>query len=745
MVTNSVVRDIVELRQFQESAVKALKKNILRTLNDTMSTIGLKSPTGSGKTIMLADVIKRVIDDKNSDIEVCFIWIAVNKLHLQSKEKLENYYADNQYISCIEWDDIINEEDIPSNNVLFFNWSSINGKESLNRINRDSESQINLEKKIINTVELNRKIILIIDESHHTADSDRSAELIQIIRPNVIVKTSATLDLNEPNLTPIAIRHVDVIEQQMIKRSVKVNYVNDSHGSHTWNNESVIKIALDKRDELLSMYKDEKSNVNPLVLIQIPDKTQNSEDMRESVEDILSNFDINIENRKLAVYLDDSDGKINLNNIEMNDNEVEVLIFKQAIATGWDCPRASILVTFREMKSMEFSIQTLGRIMRMPELKHYQTNYDLNHGYVYTNIEKMNVRFSNDDELEDLGYVDEKIAIKNIEDDICLISEHIERNNERNALDFRFNELFNTCIEKWVTKINLEPSQLTRQIVYDQIENIDEEFDLHTINPDVDDDELVHLYFNKFAESLVGTLAKKRSSEIIMHAIYRFFKTNLQIRDEVSIENLTVVNENNRGIIRRSVELAVNNYVQIARERDAIVRKNHNWNIPQTMEYTRHHTERSFNKCSMNPTYVKENSNYNTELEFMEFLNSHNNVKWWFKNGENREKYFAIVYNDERDDNTYTRKHKFYVDFIVKTNSGIVWLLDTKSGSTLTDESTRFKSDRLIQYINDDDNKIGLVGGIVRQGKTAQEWLYYNRPEYNSDSTSPGWAPLIFD
>jgi type III restriction enzyme len=67
-----------------------------------------------------------------------------------------------------------------------------------------------------------------------------------------------------------------------------------------------------------------------------------------------------------------------------------VLIFKQAIATGWDCPRAQILVMFREIGSVTFEIQTVGRILRMPELKHYEEN-SLNVAYVYTDLERANI------------------------------------------------------------------------------------------------------------------------------------------------------------------------------------------------------------------------------------------------------------------------------------------------------------------------------------------------------------------
>lgn len=56
---------------------------------------------------------------------------------------------------------------------------------------------------------------------------------------------------------------------------------------------------------------------------------------------------------------------------------------KQAISTGWDCPRAKILVKLREGGSEEFQIQTIGRIRRMPERKHYGLN-TLDYCYIYT-------------------------------------------------------------------------------------------------------------------------------------------------------------------------------------------------------------------------------------------------------------------------------------------------------------------------------------------------------------------------
>lgn len=124
------------------------------------------------------------------------------------------------------------------------------------------------------------------------------------------------------------------------------------------------------------------SNVNPLIVIQIPNK---SESLVDSVEEYLENKGITYFNKQLAVWL--ANKKENLDGIEDNTSPVKAVIIKQAVATGWDCPRAHILVKLRENMSETFEIQTIGRIRRMPEAMHYE-NTLLDNCYLYTFDEK---------------------------------------------------------------------------------------------------------------------------------------------------------------------------------------------------------------------------------------------------------------------------------------------------------------------------------------------------------------------
>lgn len=73
----------------------------------------------------------------------------------------------------------------------------------------------------------------------------------------------------------------------------------------------------------------------------------------------------------------------------------------------------------------------------------------------------------------------------------------------------------------------------------------------------------------------------------------------------------------------------------------------------------------AYNKAIMKPLFVKNASE--PEQIFMELLSQSNKIKWWFKNGENDSKYFAVLYKEEND-----LERAFYVDFIVLFNDGKV-------------------------------------------------------------------------
>ena len=108
---------------------------------------------------------------------------------------MKNTTKTTELLKCSYFEDL-EDRKIGENEILFINWHSIN-KKDINIFVRENEQDNNLNSIIKNTKEDGRTIILIIDESHHTASSEKSKELIEVISPKITLEVSATPHLTE--------------------------------------------------------------------------------------------------------------------------------------------------------------------------------------------------------------------------------------------------------------------------------------------------------------------------------------------------------------------------------------------------------------------------------------------------------------------------------------------------------------------------------------------------------------------
>lgn len=712
-----------ELKNYQEKHVTSLKCKI-----DDFLKLGspklcvLKSPTGSGKTIMMAETIQRLADNREDGKEIAFIWIAVHKLHDQSKEKLEKYFEDLQAINCSYFEDL-QDQQIQDMEVLFFNWHSINQEDNI--YIRDNENDFNLSSVVENTKSAGREIVLIIDESHHTASGEKSREVIKKISPKIIVEVSATPQISNPDY----IESIDIEEvknEGMIKKLIKINH--NLEEPQTSTNEWILKAALDKRQELKDSYEQAGSNVNPLVIIQIPDRQQGRADMQEEITRILSKYDITTDNGRLAIYL--SEDKTNLENIQKPDNEVQALIFKQAITIGWDCPRASILALFREWREYEFSIQTIGRIMRMPEIKHYDSEI-LDNAYVYTNIEKMEIA---QDVVEDYITRYESKRDDDLYDKLDLQSIYIRRKHEKTRLTGKFSKIFDRIAKdaNLMDSIDLKLQELSRGIIINgEIDNLDQKQTVKgkVISTASSPAEIQHV-FDTFARNCSSGFAPVHSGERIKRSLYAFLEPVGKNLEDVQ---KLVLAKNNKirfiDAINRSKEAYTKEIVERAKRE---VEDIPNWNVPKVIEYTKLHEEREYKRCVVSPVYVR--TSVKNEDRFMDFINMSDGVKWWFKNGENDKKYFAIKYTDPDDG----LPHPFYVDFVIRMHDGRTGLFDPKDGFTA--KIAKPKAEALSRYIKDNQSKRVFGGVAVFENG---EWMYNDDEEYEFDGKDfSDWKPI---
>ena len=316
--------------KYKNIAVKQLLEKANELLDESGSdNIIFKAPTGAGKTIIMADFLMQFVSERKDQRAFSFIWAAPRKLHTQSKEKLESFYKDNRILECSNIEELTDKK-IDENEILFLNWESINKKDNV--FIRENENDFNLTSIINNTLEEGREIILVIDESHHTASAENTKGLIEIMKPKITIEVSATPHMTSDNIVKVKFEHV--VKEGMIKEKVSLNpELKEDKLEGEGSDEFILKEALKKREELQKKFENiGKNNINPLLLIQLPDnKSLDFTNKKEEIENLLAKkFNITTANGKMAVYL--SEDKRNLENISKNDNEVEVLLFKQAIA-----------------------------------------------------------------------------------------------------------------------------------------------------------------------------------------------------------------------------------------------------------------------------------------------------------------------------------------------------------------------------------------------------------------------------
>ncbi|MBI2085719.1 DEAD/DEAH box helicase family protein [Candidatus Daviesbacteria bacterium] len=713
---------MIELRDYQKEAVAVLKKTVERLLRSSENEICIfQSPTGSGKTLMVSELLKSLARDREDQKKFSFVWISVRMLHEQSKEKLEKYYEDDRLLQCSYFEDL-EDKKIGENEILFINWHSIN-KKDINIYVRENEQDNNLNSIIENTKEDGREIILIIDESHHTASSDKSKELIEVISPKVTLEVSATPQLKEGIGAYEKVNLTDVKAEEMIKSEISVNpEFSDIKVGPRSADELVIEQALKKREELAELYKKVGSNINPLILIQLPDQKSSLITKKEEVLKILRDkFNITEKNGKLAVWLSEEKTET-LANIEKNDNEVEVLVFKQAPALGWDCPRASILVIFRETKSFTFTIQTIGRIMRMPELAYYPQD-ELNKGFVFTNLADIQIT---EDYAKDYVTIYEAKRDEKLYKDISLSSIYLRRQRERTRLSGEFVDIFSRVaadidLEK---KITLTPSKLVNPVIADgRIVNVDKMGEIEhkgVIEINVSEVELQQM-FDTFISQNCSPYAPVDSSDRMKTALYKFFNQKYKIEKYDPKVQRLVLGKENVQIFVDAVNLAKEKYQQevvkqLAEKRE--LQEVPKWEVPVIVTYNSRYIKTDKSRSILKPYYTKKPSE--PERLFIDLLENSDKVKWWFKNGESEIKYFAVLRTDEGS---------FYPDFVVQFNDETIGIFDTKSGRTADTGDAGPRANGLQKYIKE-QNKKGkrLWGGIVIYVNGS--WRYNDKEKY---------------
>lgn len=727
----------MNLMKFQLNAMREL----LIAMEENGRDIILKSPTGSGKTIMLTHFMSEYVKGHSHTV---FVWLTPGKGNLeeQSKRKMD-LYIHNASTKLLG--DVMTSG-FSENDCCFINWEKLTQKG--NNALKDSE-RTNFLEWIEKAHREGLQFKVIIDESHQNF-TEKSDAIVQLFKTNKIIRCSAT-PLSDKGARLIEVTEADVIAEGLIKKLLVINEDFPSLVETDSPTEYLLEAALKKHGELDAAFSSTGSNVNPLIVVQLPN---NSDSLFDSVADWFEKQGISIAGGNLAVWL--SNRHENLENIERNDGKQIAVIIKQAVATGWDCPRAHILVKLREGMDETFEIQTIGRIRRMPEARHYG-NDALDSCYLFT----FDSKFTQGAKaaLGKNALSAKTVFLKNEYKKFSLVKEQrtqvVDTQDDAQALKAitkYLKEKYNLDKDTAQNKIRLEAGGF---VFRDKIERTTFSGEAMVIS-DVNAENLntvrfretmnTHSHGREF-HNRVGRIGLEigleyASAVTILGKLFAnegkfLYKEKLL---ELSIKNWYAFVINNFDELRHSFRFAMSQDAGLNQALGLETVSEKPFFIPQSSLFTYDAAVKIQSEFKKN-VYTGYLSSAETrsapEKLFERFCENSAAVDWWYKNGDKGDEFFSIVYVDNSK-----RQKLFYPDYILYVK-GEPWIIETKGGFDRNGESEDIDSFSpakcavLQKYLA----RHKLHGGFVRQDKASMELLICTG-EYTDDVTSDAWKVL---
>lgn len=411
---------INELFPFQKMAVFDLRVKTAMAMNNYRSShvpqvVSLQAPTGSGKTIIMASFIEDVYfgtEDYAEQPEAIFVWLSDSpQLNEQSRQKIDQKADKIRFDQCVVIsDESFDQEMLEDGHVYFLNTQKL-GKAG-NLSHRSDTRQYTIWETIENTTkEKADRLYFIIDEAHRGMQGRAAGTATTIMQR--FIKGSATHNLSPvpvvigmsataarfntlvgdtaSTLQKVVISPAQVRASGILKDRIVITYPEDptKHGDM-----AVLQAAT---DEWISKcqhwyqysYEQHDTNVNPVFVIQVAAGSGKKisdtdlDDVIAKVEERLG--DIFKEGEVVQTF--GSTGTIQINGLNVphvepseiaENRKIRVVLFKENLSTGWDCPRAETMMSFRRAEDATYIAQLLGRMVRTPLQRHILVDDSLN-------------------------------------------------------------------------------------------------------------------------------------------------------------------------------------------------------------------------------------------------------------------------------------------------------------------------------------------------------------------------------
>jgi type III restriction enzyme len=346
----------------------------------------IEAPTGSGKTLMAGTMVEKFSREER----VVWFWFAPFKgvvgqtaAFLRERLRLREMSEDRATDMSRQGD------------VFVTTWQTVATRVKDKRnVRKEGESNPSIDTLVAELRNQGFRIGVVVDEAHHGfSEGTQAAKFFkEVLAPEYTVLITATPDdadvkgfekaMGIAELHRIRVSREDAVEAGLIKRGVKcaAYFVADGQRQLVDLEATALRDAVSAHRALKVRLAEAKVPLVPLLLVQVTSEEKSVEKAREGL------LKLGFKEDQVAVHTADEPDADLL--ALANDERREVLIFKMAVALGFDAPRAFTLVSMRASRDADFGVQLVGRILRVHH--HLQGRAqagklpeDLSYGYVF--------------------------------------------------------------------------------------------------------------------------------------------------------------------------------------------------------------------------------------------------------------------------------------------------------------------------------------------------------------------------
>ena len=409
----------VSLFDFQETALEELRGELLAMRVEATrrpQALSFSAPTGAGKTIIMTALFEQILFGApgfEPQADAVILWLSdMPELNEQTRLKIEAKSDRIRVNRLRSIDSAFDAERLEGGYVYFINTQKLGTDRLLT--STGNLRQFTIWQTFANTARARPdRFYVVIDEAHRgarTAASNRQAQTIMqrfilgspevgMVPCPMVIGLSATPQRFEALLAgatgQITRRGVTATAEQvrgsgLLKQRVLIHHPDAAVAAELSLLQDAARRWLDMEQRWADYCQAEREErIYPILVVQVADSAGNgptSTDLGQAVAAIEHTIGRQMREREMAHTFNDCGDldingrrirKVDASRIE-EDRDVGVVYFKQNLSTGWDCPRAEVMMSFRRAQDDTYIAQLLGRMVRAPLARRIDRDAALN-------------------------------------------------------------------------------------------------------------------------------------------------------------------------------------------------------------------------------------------------------------------------------------------------------------------------------------------------------------------------------